>query len=76
MSIICEVIDIEEAPSHNMQLSPCLLDENVNWKTVQKYSLKVLGDDKIFDPQFVITGIVEFVKKSWGIPTLLFVNHA
>ena len=32
-----ELIDIEEIPNHTMQLSPCLLDENVNWKVVKKY---------------------------------------
>lgn len=32
-----EFIDIDKVPRHTMQLSPCLLDENVNWKIVQKY---------------------------------------
>ena len=32
-----DIIDIEQVPIHTMQLSPCLLDENVNWKVVQKY---------------------------------------
>lgn len=31
-----ELIDIKEVPCQTMQLSPCLLDENVNWKAVQK----------------------------------------
>ena len=32
-----ELIDIEEIPNHTMQLFPCPLDENVNWKVVNKY---------------------------------------
>ena len=35
-----ELIDIQEVPSDTIRMSPCLLDENVNWKVVQKYFAK------------------------------------
>ena len=35
-----DIIDIEQVLNHTMQLSPCLFDENVNWKVVQKYFIE------------------------------------